>query len=77
MLGEQISAEPLSRQAIYNYEKGKARVPAIVLLAAARLAGRDLYELLPELADPESRLLRIEREIAELRHEVAALKGDK
>lgn len=45
-LGILINGRPLSRQAIYEWEAGKARVPAVALLAAAELVGLQLDDLL-------------------------------
>lgn len=73
MLGQLAIGRNLSRQAVYNYEAGKVRVPADILLAAARLSGADLHELLPQLSDPNSRLRTLERELTQLRGEVAIL----
>jgi transcriptional regulator with XRE-family HTH domain len=43
----------LSRQAIYQWESGEARVPASVLLAAARICGLSVEELIRRSANRE------------------------
>jgi hypothetical protein len=44
-LGNALDRGPLSRQAIYNWESGKNRVPAAALLAAAELVGMQLEDV--------------------------------
>lgn len=44
-LGSSLGAAHLSRQAVYDWERGKTRVPATVLVAGALIIGISLDEL--------------------------------
>ena len=46
VLGTTVGRGRLSRQAIYDWESGRFRLPAAVLLAAADIAGMDLSDVL-------------------------------
>jgi len=52
-LRSKLGRELLSRQAIYEWESGEARVPASVLLAAARICGLSVEELIRRSASRE------------------------
>lgn len=45
-LGSELGWGPLSRQAIYDWETGKSRVPAVAVFAAASINGLSVEELL-------------------------------
>lgn len=51
----------------YAWRRNPRAIPAVALLAAARLAGQSVDQLLSETAAPssEGRLARLEREVAE------------
>jgi|SRR3981081_4058923 hypothetical protein len=42
----ELGWESLSRRAVYSWESGEARVPAVALLAAAKISARSVDELL-------------------------------
>lgn len=44
-LGEELGWGSLSRQAIYDWEVGRTRVPAVAILAAARVVDASVDEL--------------------------------
>ena len=45
-LRRELGLKSLSRQAVYAWENGEARVPATALVAAARVSARSIDELL-------------------------------
>jgi hypothetical protein len=45
-LRRELGLKSLSRQAVYAWERGETRVPAIALVAAARVSARSIDELL-------------------------------
>lgn len=49
-LGRELGWGPLSRQAIYDWEAGRSRVPAVAIFAAARVVDLPIAELIA-LAD--------------------------
>jgi hypothetical protein len=50
MLRDQLGWQSLSRQAVYDWEAGRTRVPAAAVFAAARVANVSVAELI-EIAD--------------------------
>ena len=55
VLGEAVDGQPLTRQAIYLWERGARTVPAAALLVAAELVDMDLEELMAAAARFASR----------------------
>src|SRR5215471_2840739 len=62
-----VGAEKQVRNNWYGWRKAPGAIPAVALVAAARLAGTSVDALLSESAEPatEGRLARLEREVAE------------
>jgi hypothetical protein len=61
----------------YAWRRSPRSIPAVALLAAARLAGTSVDALLTEAAEPssEGRLARVERELAEAQRMIEQLQA--